>query len=405
MPKAELLLTDGTTKTVELTAAVADWDPQTGSNQAWDADKYKGTIVSYSINNKDKYTLTSLDAPVTKGSTQLTTNNSSSLTNVDAGLVGNGKTIFLVKTSTNDGPVYTVYTGIKAVPTITSPAGATYNVSYYAKTAGVATLVYIDATAANTSIVTGSSDVVFVKYDATVKMTDNSIKGKFYTYDAVVNGQITTIDVAAKADGTSPITHSAMFTTMSTDVNGVVTLGSELTTANPASNTNGGTGIGTVKAENGTIGLGTGFYAYADNCQVFYVDTNGNISQSSVAGIATDKTDDVDFKITDGEVTTIVITQVNSPAKTLVSVTATVPAGQTGGTGATGTVNESAKTFGANSLTGSATIGNKIIFTPTVSAGATANTATATFNGSTWVFDTPIIVTAEDGTTVTYTGA
>ena len=154
-----------------------------------------------------------------------------------------------------------------------------------------------------------------------------------------------------------------------------------------------------MKAENGTIGLGTGFYASADNCQGFYVDNHGNISQSSVAGIATDETDAVDFKITDGEVTTIVITQVISPAKTMtgikyqfVSTGAEVPAAIV----ATGTVRTPANDHEDLVV--------KIVDV-TVAPGATwavSGTATVAENAPAAANQITVTVTAEDGTTQNY---
>ena len=104
--------------------------------------------------------------------------------------------------------------------------------------------------------------------------------------------------------------------------------------------------------------------------------------------------------------TTIVIVDAVSSAKQLTGVkTVAVKASQSSTltVDATGTVNESAKTF-SGSVSGSPVSGDKIVFTPVVSAGASANEVTATYNGSSWTFSGPIVVTAEDGTTATYNG-
>ena len=113
--KAELLFTDGTTKTVELKDDV----DKKGAN----TDVEYGAIVSYTITNKGKYDLKVLENATTEQNVTLTAKGSSA---IDIGSVAkaNGKTIFLVATkSGNSDTVYTSYTGIANVPTI--KAGST----------------------------------------------------------------------------------------------------------------------------------------------------------------------------------------------------------------------------------------------------------------------------------------
>ena len=379
--KARLLLTDGTTKDVNLKGDV--------QNLAGNDEVATNSIVSYTVNNKDQYELKVLTEPTTESNTTLTTKGNSTI-DIGSVAVANGKTIFLVATENGDDTEYTAYTGIANVPTIKAGATAAA-VNAYVKSGTAATVVFIDATATSSTVESSSKNVIFVMGDSTVGSSYDSVKGTYWKYDAIVNGEITTIESAQK------ITSKGMYTTVAEDKNGVLTL----------SGNDGVTfGTGTDREANGAIGLNGSYYSYAKDCQVFFVDTDSNISTSSIGGISKDETNNVWFKVTDGDVTTIVIVDAVSSAKQLTGVkTVAVKASQSSTltVNATGTVNESAKTFGG-SVSGSPVSGDKIVFTPVVSAGASANEVTATYNGSSWTFSGPIVVTAEDGTTATYNG-
>ena len=54
--------------------------------------------------------------------------------------------------------------------------------------------------------------------DSTVGSSYDSVKGTYWKYDAIVNGEITTIESAQK------ITSKGMYTTVAEDKNGVLTL-------------------------------------------------------------------------------------------------------------------------------------------------------------------------------------
>ena len=365
--KAELLFTDGTTKTVELKD---------------NADVETGSLVSYTITNKGKYDLKVLEKPPdTETGVTLTTKGSSTI-RIGSVVKANGKTIFLVATkSGNSDTVYTSYTGIANVPTITAGSTAA-KVNAYVKSGSAATVVYIDATAATTSVESSTKDVVFVKGSSTTGASYDTKKGTFYTYDAIVNGEITTIDSADK------ITSYALYTSMATDENGVVKLSADGSVFS---------GTGTDKAANDAIGLNGAYYSYSKDCQVFYIDSEGTISTSSIGGISKDETDGVWFKVTDGDVTTIVIKEAVSAAKTVISAAVK---GNNIAVNPAATVDNTAKTI-KFTVTGTAGNGDSVEITPTVSAGASASAVTLTYDGTAWSTAT-ITVTAEDGTTADY---
>ena len=365
--KAELLFTDGTTKTVELKD---------------NADVANGSIVSYTITNKGKYELKVLAKDLVDETGVTLTTKGNSTIRIGSVVKANGKTIFLVATkSGNSDTVYTSYTGIANVPTITAGSTAA-KANAYVKSGSAATVVYIDATAATTSVESSTKDVVFVKGSSTTGASYDTKKGTFYTYDAIVNGEITTIDSADK------ITSYALYTSMATDENGVVKLSADGSVFS---------GTGTDKAANDAIGLNGAYYSYSKDCQVFYIDSEGTISTSSIGGISKDETDGVWFKVTDGDVTTIVIKEAVSAAKAVISAAVK---GNNIAVNPAATVDNTNKTI-KFIVTGTAGNGDSVEITPTVSAGASASAVTLTYDGTAWSTAT-ITVTAEDGTTADY---
>ena len=310
---ARLLFTDGTVKDVVLK------DTTIGAFDADASGLTIGDIVSYKVNSESKYTLTLLadgyTSPasgtiVTKGSATVLSGadyanlyKATPQTNRDKVTSFNGKTTFLVKDSSGK---YTAYTGFANVPTITiSKTGIP--MAIYAKTTGVATLVYIDASKDATST-SFSKDVVFVK-GSNVGASYDATKGTYYTYTAVVNGELTNIDTVTQT------TKDALYTTVSYDKNNVATLSNGVCdgTATVGNTVNGAKWDGTngTKAEaNGVIGVLGGYYTYAKDCTVFYKDTDGNITASSVSAITDNSNDIVFVKFVDSEITSIVIVQV-----------------------------------------------------------------------------------------------
>ena len=281
--KAQLLLTDGTTTgTVTLTNANI-------------ADLEEGDIVTYTINSKGKYTLTELAdvRSTTDPNTKLVTNGNDTLDDAfgaDAAKKANGKTTFLVKDSAGN---YTAYTGIKNVPTITTKsANVSMIVNSYVKAGAVAaTLVYVDASAcANVT----SADTLFILGKSSTKVTEDEKIGSYYTYNAIINGEITKINSATKLESYE------LYNAVSYDSNNIATVGTAESTK----------GAATVAKANDVIGLAGKYYNYTDTCKVFYINSDGDIIPTSVNAIATDANDNVWFKLVNNEVTYIFIQEV-----------------------------------------------------------------------------------------------
>ena len=342
--------------------------------------------------NKGKYDLKVLEkTPDTETGVTLTTKGSSAI-EIGSVRTANGKTIFLVATkSGNSDTVYTSYTGIANVPTITAGSTAA-KVNAYVKSGSAATVVYIDATAATTSVESSTKDVVFVKGSSTTGASYDTKKGTFYTYDAIVNGEITTIDSADK------ITSYALYTSMATDENGVVKLSADGSVFS---------GTGTDKAANDAIGLNGAYYSYSKDCQVFYIDSEGTISTSSIGGISKDETDGVWFKVTDGDVTTIVIKEAVSASNSY-KLTAVNAAGTKLGSPAAVTISvaDAATTAAvATSDTVSAATSKTIgLVVSDIAAGASVQVSAAqTLVAGTTSYTFTVTATAENGTATTCT--
>ena len=378
-PKVKLLFTDGTTEIVELTAAAKKTN---GSS-----DVTEGDIVSYTINNKGKYTLKTLDdadATTTAGSKLSMTTKGSSTIAVDGVSVANGKTIFLVATKSGSNTVYTVYTGIANVPTVTIANGNKYVASAYAKNGTVATVVYINATAG--TVTSAKNETVFLLTNTDGSSYD-SVKGEYYTYDAIVNGEITKIE-------TDTSYATGIYTSMDKDSNGIATLTKDASISK--------SGRGTDRETNGSIGLAGSWFNYTDDCNVYYVDTDNVMSVSSIKGISKDTSDMVYYIYKDGEVTDIVILQKILSGKKLL---------KDGTTYALNDVVEASPSNGGsdNAVTASVSSchnGDVITIEPAVSFGATvANISVAAAAGANGTVgsDSYTAATGDSSLAVTFT--
>ena len=173
----KLLFTDGTTKWVDVSEVndkvVADGDVASSALAA-----LKNNYVSYT--EKDgKYDITS--QTTAKKSGAITKGQSTIFSNVQA----SNKTIFIVKKNSN----YTVYTGIKNVPSM----NVATDKAFVYMDGSVAKIVYI-----TDSATTSNEDQVFI-YSTDIKGTEKDGSTVVNYYKAIVNGEDTTIGI--KADG------------------------------------------------------------------------------------------------------------------------------------------------------------------------------------------------------------
>ena len=320
--KAELLFTDGTTQVVSLNnnanaTAGEVYSKGTSAGGTNDVNVLTvGDIVKYQVNNADKYTLervaqlnaTAANALGTDKDTQAsgadktqTSNGSYSFKANNVDYTANGKTLFLVATKNGTGTVYTVYEGIKNVPSITTSAAV--NSAVYVEN-GVAKIVFIDA---RENALVSSSTVIFLKPNATMTATTNSKLGTYYTYsEAIVNGEkVEDFKVAADSfNDVAAARAGGMFTAVAYDDNKIATVSSPISVA-----------TGTGKYYNKTVTIAGSAYTYTDDVNVWYLDTNDVLTKVTVTAVADDANDKVYVKKNAGnEITDIVIIEVENKA-------------------------------------------------------------------------------------------
>ena len=320
--KAELLFTDGTTQVVSLNnnanaTAGEVYSKGTSAGGTNDVNVLTvGDIVKYQVNNADKYTLervaqlnaTAANALGTDKDTQAsgadktqTSNGSYSFKANNVDYTANGKTLFLVATKNGTGTVYTVYEGIKNVPSITTSAAV--NSAVYVEN-GVAKIVFIDA---RENALVSSSTVIFLKPNATMTATTNSKLGTYYTYsEAIVNGEkVENFKVAADSFADVAAARAGgMFTAVAYDDNQIATVSSPISVA-----------TGTGKYYNKTVTIAGSAYTYTDDVNVWYLDTNDVLTKVTVTAVADDANDKVYVKKNAGnEITDIVIIEVENKA-------------------------------------------------------------------------------------------
>jgi hypothetical protein len=327
--RVELLFTDGTTKIVT-----------TDKDYAAKKGMTKNQIVTYKVNDGGEYTLKALDSTKTFAETDNTT---FKMENDKAGIivktVGSTNTVvtansasqFVVR-DTNDTDDYTAYTGIKNAPSITAGTVANkadVDVYYYCKSGKMVTVMFI-MTSANTAVEDDSSNALFIaKGSVSNLIHDND--GDYFTYSAVVNGEIKTVKVASDVKvGNVAIYPTSkdvkdnvggLYKSYSVDKHGIITnLNNYTTSAN-------GTVVDTTKNETAgvytgikktskeyTISVGlkadgsyTDILTVGDDAKIFYVNDDDEISVSSYNAIAEDSNDTIHVVLKDYVVKTLVI--------------------------------------------------------------------------------------------------
>ena len=327
--RVELLFTDGTTKIVT-----------TDKDYAAKKGMTKNQIVTYKVNDGGEYTLKALDSTKTFAETDNTT---FAMENDKAGIivktVGSTNTVvtansasqFVVR-DTNDTDDYTAYTGIKNAPSITAGTVANkadVDVYYYCKSGKMVTVMFI-MTSANTAVEDDSSNALFIaKGSVSNLIHDND--GDYFTYSAVVNGEIKTVKVASDVKvGNVAIYPTSkdvkdnvggLYKSYSVDKHGIITnLNNYTTTVNgtvddTTKNETAGVYTGIKKtSKEYTISVGlkadgsyTDILTVADDAQIFYVNDDDEISVSSYSAIAEDSNDTIHVVLKDYVVKTLVI--------------------------------------------------------------------------------------------------
>ena len=295
--KAQLLLTDGTVKFVDTDENYASGTKKIPNN----------TIVTFRENSDKTYTLRAVKT------TQTNSNDKEfSMTNDLAGITvetnkmvyANSASQFVVSDKKDYTSNYaniddwTAYTGIKNAPTVKSAYGtpasyADVDVYYYCKSGSMVTVMFI-IPSQNATVIDGSKTTLYLSQKSRSDLIHDT-DGDYFTYNAVVDGKIETVkvDVDAKCGTTAAADLDGLYSDYTVSSKGYIT---GLTKYGPYNNTsdktavNGVVGINKTSKEY-TVIIGGKTITCADDMKVFYVDKNGNITESSYAAIYPDNND------------------------------------------------------------------------------------------------------------------
>ena len=311
--RAKLLFTDGTVKKVdikEVKSALGDFDDTPEDSKI---DKYD--IVSYTVNSDNEYTLTLVaDSQTTSKNTNFKLKNGdnefyfsgdkkANVAGANKTKFADGETIFLVADVTNaSNPIYSVYTGFANVPTTTVADPNTIGTVFFkGDTNNTAADVVFLLKQSNVTMTSDNKDVIFVK-GSSVGETYTTADGKYWQYDAIINGTETTIKSNIQYTKDT-LGYGPQYTTK-----GILSSFEDYAGANGDDNGSVGYTTNTYAPVNNTIQIGSRPYAIASDCVAYMLDTEYTLSQIDVTSI-TDKTgDEIYFKTNDkGQVSVIFI--------------------------------------------------------------------------------------------------
>ena len=317
--KAQLLLTDGTTKFV-----TTDENYHTGSKAIAD-----NTIVTFRENSDGTYTL---KAVTKNGGTKTNSNNTQFVMKNDkAGIVvetgttvtANSASVFVVADKLTGSAIpasfadiddWTSYTGIKNAPSV---SGGSVKVYYYCKSNSMVTVMFVVPNSAATVEDDAKNSVFFAKESVSDLIHDED--GDYFEYNAIVDGKITTVKVKDTATNAAKL--NGLYKNYSTNNKGYVTSTSPYATYTDGDAKEYLTGAGIAKtSKEYTVTLDTvsggknAVITVDDNAKIYFVDKDGNISESSYKAIYQDVNDKVYAIVEDYLVKTLVIEEVEDKA-------------------------------------------------------------------------------------------
>lgn len=201
---------------------------------------------------------------------------SNSLGNIESGNAqfGDSKTVYVIRSGNAGDYTYTAYTGVKNVPDVKDAKGTSLTIG------GNLKLVYVTSGSVSTS----NGSYIYVTKTGAISGKDGD-GNEFYTFNAVVDGKITTVDVL-KGAYEKVLGGKTLFSAASYNKDGQVV---SLTEETDGDKYVSGTKLG--KNENETIVLGSTKYSYTDTVAVFVIDKDGKITESNLASVAEDNND------------------------------------------------------------------------------------------------------------------
>ena len=307
---AKLLFSDGKTKVVDTTKAFTVKDA--------------GMIVSFKVEDDGTYKLTkktdandkAAPSSFEKGETRIKSDGET-LCKVDS------KTVFVyaVKDTKNNDVDYNTYTGYKSAPSFSGEATIS---AYTGKDKAAASIVFIQL---DKSIMhSTSADLTFLAAEKDMKTIDDGDDVVYYEFQAVVDGKIETVKIAAnefKPEGLKLVDGVIVLNKVSYDSDDLGDAGTSYTDSTDPYNDKADVYTATVseKESNGVLTFGTSeknmyTLSYTDDLKVFFVDgdeiTEGSVSdirEDNGEGdeIAKDPYGDIYYTLDDGDVDMVVI--------------------------------------------------------------------------------------------------
>ena len=366
--KAELVFTDGTTKVVTAEKDYSkvsnlkldlngDGDYDKDDQKIWDdrTSPISGAlkapvIVTYKVDNDGVYTLKAVAVAKTSyvdaDSKLVMTNDKASITvQADTNkeslntskVTANSATQFVVADRSKDGTFddYTAYTGIKSAPSINATStDAKAGVYFYCKSGKMVTVMFVLPND-KCDVTDDGKDMIYLAQDSESDLYHDK-DGNYFTYQAVVDGKITTVKV--DEDHTPNFRTASIYKSYSVKDGIITKLGDKYPTYDQDNNNTkqyvSGAGIDKTSKEY-TVTLDTVDKKYVitvdDKAAIYYVDKDGNISESSYKSISQDDNDRVYAIVEDNLVKFLVIEEVPTE-KDNASGTATVTAAVNGET-------------------------------------------------------------------------
>ena len=294
--------------------------------KAVDVAKSSYKVASTALNLKNDKASISVDKCTVndvKDTTYVTANSATQFVVADAG-------------SNED---FTAYTGIKNAPTIAAGKTVDYktDVFFYCKNGKMVTVMFV-LPQSKVAIEDDNNKMIFFAKESGSDL-EHDKDSNYFEYNAIVNGEIKTVKVDENATGLTASGANGLFKSFTTDKYGVVTGVKEYNTygaglkANPKTQPGdakeylAGVGIDKVSKEytvilnttGGKLEDGTAASTYTnetiscdDAMKVYYVDKDGNITESSYKSIAKDDNDNVYAIVQDYLVKTLIIQEVES---------------------------------------------------------------------------------------------
>ena len=364
--KAELVFTDGTTKVVTAEkdySKVSNLKLDLNGDGNYDKDDQKiwddrtspitgalkaPVIVTYKVADDGVYTLKAVAVAKTS---YVDADDALVMTNDKAGITveadtnkeslntskvtANSATQFVVADRSKDGTFddYTAYTGIKSAPSIDATSGKA-GVYFYCKSGKMVTVMFVLPND-KCDVTDDGKDMIYLAQKSESDLYHDK-DGNYFTYQAVVDGKITTVKV--DEDHTPNFRTASIYKSYSVKDGIITKLGDAYPTYNEANNNTkqyvSGAGIDKTSKEY-TVTLDTVDKKYVitvdDKAAIYYVDEDGNISESSYKSISQDDNDRVYAIVEDNLVKFLVIEEVPTE-KDNASGTATVTAAVNGET-------------------------------------------------------------------------